>query len=191
MGYSLSEQLELHIINYWIMWSVSKSPIGCNILPKCLSAVITDTKISSHSGRLTIIVTQFVTNIKAPLGNYEIPISGLRIGGTIYIYLERQSDCFSQLSHFIGWKCEKCLCRRFHWFDEDLNVHCTRSQVMSLDLTTYLQQRNQIHFVRSRQRHNFAESSAIESTNQSVVHWYFTGFPFILLNQVNHRGKNK
>ena len=32
---------------------------------------------------------------------------------------------------------------------------------------------NQIHFVLSRQRHNFAESSAIENTNQSVVHWYF------------------
>ena len=32
---------------------------------------------------------------------------------------------------------------------------------------------NQIHFVLTRQRHNFAESSAIENTNQSVVHWYF------------------
>ena len=60
----------------------------------------------------------------------------------LYIQSIKQTFFFSQFSHFIGKKCEKCLCRRFHWFDEDLNVHCTRSQVMSLDLTTYLQQSN-------------------------------------------------
>ena len=122
------------------MWSVSKSPIGCNILPKCLSAVITDTKISSHSGRLTIIVTQFVTNIKAPLGNYEIPISGLRIGGTINIYLKRQSDFFFTIFTFHWkemWKVSLSTLPLIWW-----RPKCTRSQVMSLDLTTYLQQSN-------------------------------------------------
>ena len=159
MGYSLSEQLELHIINYWIMWSVSKSPIGCNILPKCLSAVITDTKISSHSGRLTIIVTQFVTNIKAPLGNYEIPISGLRIGGTIYSYLKRQSDFFTIFAFhrkemwkvslstlpLIWWR-PKCTLYTFPgnepWFDDIFAA--IKSTLFSADNVTISQKAQQL-----------------------------------------------
>lgn len=159
MGYSLSEQLELHIINYWIMWSVSKSPIGCNILPKCLSAVITDTKISSHSGRLTIIVTQFVTKINAPFGNYQIPISGLRIGGTIYSYLKRQSDFFTIFAFhqkemwkvslstlpLIWWR-PKCTLYTFPgnepWFDDIFAA--IKSTLFSADNVTISQKAQQL-----------------------------------------------